>query len=430
MGWRRIGLVVLVLLLFLLLIPTWWSPSTDGPPAAPPGSTGDNQHPGPALAGIADPRGAGLPRDELAGIPAEGGPRRSGPPDLGPGLGSGLGLEEPKGKRWLTGRLVGADGKPLAGVSVRLEPELATRVVTKKNRKTGVVERVLELIPHFGHAVVGRCGRTMESNVLVATTDGDGRFSVPAPGGAGDYRVVFSPPREPREILHRTRRHRFTPGHQTRLGEVRLPAGGTLEGRVTDFEGRAVPGAAVSYWPEAWGRTREELLPPGEAPVDRVEIRARMMGGGGGGLGSVTTDAEGRFRIPSVPPGTHLVMAQAPGSRKVVTIEGIRVHDREEVSGLRLVVEGTRPPLIAGRVFDAETGKPIRASVRLRSGSGGWQMCRIRSDGRFIVGELSPDEYWIHVFAPGHEKKEFGPYRLSSGQRLEGLELKLDPKPE
>jgi len=427
---RRRILLVGVLLLVLLLLVTWWSPGTDVAPESPPpdvAAGGDSEPDTLVLTGGGglDEEFDGVPLDKVVTLDRNPLPPRVG---IGPLMGEG----RAKRRVWLTGELTGSDGKPLPGVVIRLVPELMARVVTRKHLRSGEMRRMLEIVAGRMQTVVHRAGRIMIEGTAVGKTDAHGRFEIPAPPATGNYRVTFHPAgkKQKSEILLRTGRYRFAPGDEGSLGVLRRPAGGTLSGVVVDTAGQAVGGTTVSYWPDAWGQTMEDLLPPGSAPVEGLTHRARKISSSPMGIGAVDADEEGRFTIRDVVPGTHTLQARVPGVRACVSHGGVRVNEGEAVAGLRIVVDRAQPPLIAGRVLDDDTGKPIQAQMRLQWESRSSSFCFCRPDGSFIAAALPPGDYWVHARKDGYVARSFGPYTLAAGQRLTGLELRLSPKDE
>jgi len=332
---------------------------------------------------------------------------------------------------WLRGVLTGPDGQPLAGVTIRLEREFDVVVTTGRDAHTGEVRRVLEVRAGQRTHLVYRGGRVMAEGVAVGKTDANGRFEIPAPAAAGDYRVSFHDAAggDASEILLRTGVYRFTPGDEGELGTLRRPRGGTIHGEVVDETGGAVAGALVSYWPDRYGRAGRELLPPGEAPVG-----SWMVQGGVGmtvhryGLGRVRTDGEGRFVLRDVIPGPCSVRVLVPGAPREAVREGIDVHEAEEIYDVRVIAERARPPLLAGRVVDEATGEPVRARIRLRWSTSTSPFHSCRPDGSFLIGELAPGDYRLVVGATGYREVESGPYRLGAADRVTGIEIRMTPR--
>jgi large repetitive protein len=113
-------------------------------------------------------------------------------------------------------------------------------------------------------------------------------------------------------------------------------------------------------------------------------------------------DADGRFRLERVPPGSYVLSATAPGygARRAEIVVGgrQRVADLGDValeSGL----------VIRGHVREA-TGTPVAearvSAFRDRSMGEDRGEARTSADGTFAVGGLRAGPYRLTVFAPGH----------------------------
>ncbi|MHC4470972.1 MAG: hypothetical protein ACYS99_08405, partial [Planctomycetota bacterium] len=260
----RRRLLAAALLLLLLALALFW-----------PGDDEADLPPGP-------PEGAVAPADERTGVRPLSDPRSPGTASEGrttEGRGEApvppdgvelpefdkAGPEEEERPVWLTGHLTDADGAPLAEIAVHLVPELRREVVREPRRTLRI--RTAEKGPR----IVFAFGRITVEGRRVATTDADGRFEVPAPRAAGRYRLAFHRPRwGVLGTIHRTGEHEYVSGRTVRLGEVTVLRGGTIHGVVLDEDGKPLPGAEVSYWPDALGIPRDDLLPPGEPPVESI----------------------------------------------------------------------------------------------------------------------------------------------------------------
>jgi len=200
---------------------------------------------------------------------------------------------------------------------------------------------------------------------------------------------------------------------------------------VVDGAGDPVEGATVTYWPESYGRTPDSFQKPGQAPAVRVTVHGTSLDSHRFGLGRVETDGEGRFTLRDVIPGTNSLFAVARGTTTVATLEGQHVNEGEEVDGVRIVAARADPPLLAGRVVDEVTGKPVNALIRVSADwvvIGRFQWCR--EDGSFLIGGLPASKVRLVVRAEGYKTTDFGPYSFEPDERRTGLELRLPPLPK
>ena len=159
--------------------------------------------------------------------------------------------------------------------------------------------------------------------------------------------------------------------------EIALSKGGTIQGQVVEAQGGA--------------------------PVPEATVRAELSGGGGGprrmprfmggGDDEVMTDAEGRFELSGLAPGTWTVTASHPEwSESTVTVE---LEDAPATADLRLGRGGTIGGLVVagGRpVGGAEVGLAEAGDAGMR-GFGGGQSSLTGEDGRFRFERLAPGRY-------------------------------------
>lgn len=142
---------------------------------------------------------------------------------------------------------------------------------------------------------------------------------------------------------------------------ARLLPSGTLEGTVTDALRRPVKGARVRF-----------------APLGRDAVAPQP----------IATDAEGRFRIDSVPIGTYAVTAaHAPGS---AASEEARVRiGQGSTHEVRLVLPAEPRVPVRGFVV-TPTGDPV-SGVQVLTHDGDGAMATTRHDGGFTLGSFEPE---------------------------------------
>ncbi|MCA8977171.1 MAG: carboxypeptidase regulatory-like domain-containing protein, partial [Planctomycetes bacterium] len=160
---------------------------------------------------------------------------------------------------------------------------------------------------------------------------------------------------------------------------VRLETGAALEGRATDANGAPVVGGFVSYRSTAWFPARGDFH----------DLRGPAWSHYGAG-----TDADGRYRIDCITPGTLRLLAQKN-----------RLEVRGEVEALATATARWDPVLapieIRGRVVDqrgeALAGVAVTASPP--RGKGNMAMAKTDADGRFVCGTLAPVPYVLAFHA-------------------------------
>jgi protocatechuate 3,4-dioxygenase beta subunit len=196
-------------------------------------------------------------------------------------------------------------------------------------------------------------------------------------------------------------------GDSTAL-EVRLSEGGVVGGRVTGPGGTPVAGAKV------------------RVSAQRSPGAMGGFGGFGGGPGRLeaTTDAEGLWRVASVPPGTASISVQAQGF-----VDGVR-SDLSVAAGTETRADLSLEPgrSISGVVRDT-AGAPVEgARIMLRPAEGApesrmWMPSMSATDGKglFKVDGLAAGTFTVTVTAPGHPPATIP----SVAAGTEGLEVRM-----
>lgn len=300
----------------------------------------------------------------------------------------------------LTGRLVEADGAPVAGkelVLVELDFDEVRRAVSLVRRDAPVPRPVLD--------------RTV--------SDAEGRFALHGARASALHAITGTPnsPRIPVRVVAEP----LQPGETRDLGDVVLPAGGRLAGQVVDAAGRPVAGARVRVGPLPVqlleigaadlrpdgllcigdGDLRQVLAPPAWA----LRLEERL------GLGRSTTDAHGTFVLDDLAVGAQTVVVDAPGRvsayREVVVgpeenapVQVVLATGRH-VSGE--VLRGDGDPAAGIEVFVGvgAGSSPVAVLRRIgRTGGDGRFACSGMSEGNVIVAaRRAPTSPWTVVTA-------------------------------
>jgi RNA polymerase sigma factor (sigma-70 family) len=258
----------------------------------------------------------------------------------------------------LRGRVLDLQGKPAAGVAVRvhalyapLKGDLTDFVTTVKDKQ--------EIYPAINEGMVslsgGWMGRDVGTLFAPVKTDAAGRFEVP---GVGRERVVelrFEAPLiATTDVFVMTR-----PGATLRLPGYRqyMPrttmltlhgngfdhvagAGKPVVGVVRDHEtGKPIPGAVVTSFQRA-----------GDPISFRTDLRT-------------VADKEGRFRLLGMPKGEGNVIRAGPREGAPYLAVTRRVGDTPGLDAVTVDVQLKRGVWINGRVIDQVTRRPVHAQI-------------------------------------------------------------------
>ena len=260
------------------------------------------------------------------------------------------------------GRLVDLEGRPLPGVTLRVESVMHPDVqlllqAFQENSKDRYYEAV------NATSVGGGITRSQLHQLFPpVTTDADGRFEL---SGIGNDQLVAL-------TIH-------APG---------------VESRVIHVLGRSMKPASVPHWPGStgskdvfYGWNVAHAVGPsipvegvvkdfdtGEPVANAVVYVDRFFGEGSGadeGLLRLdtrhlrtTTDAQGRFRIDGMPPGIgHVLVAQPPKDEPYFTAQQSITLDAATSGVASVEIPVKQGIWIEGRVTDKNSGEPVRAYV-------------------------------------------------------------------
>jgi RNA polymerase sigma factor (sigma-70 family) len=235
---------------------------------------------------------------------AGGSPARPGPSD-----------KEPRA----TGRVLGADGKPLGGASV-----------------------VLLGLPRTEHTRL----RVLNKEILGSTrADADGRFRLPVPHKARtQYEQLYALAGHPGHGLVWEPLRLDAPGAETVL---RLPPEKVIRGRLLDLQGqpaagvRVVVGWAGTVRPDSGKSTRLGALPRDRFPP---------------WPGPVTTGADGRFVLRGVNP-EHEGYLHFEGERFAFQWQALKPEKGQRVQEVNLSLAPAQ--IVEGVITAVDTGKPV-----------------------------------------------------------------------
>jgi hypothetical protein len=277
---------------------------------------------------------------------------------------------DPDNTMTVTGRLQGADGKPIAGGEVALVAEVWCRS-----------ERPLGTHLHCGLPITFRVTGPFRS-------DGQGRFRATAAVG-------------PARPAHAVYAHAAAASHgraTVNLAKwarqdivIKLDREHVVRGRLIDTQGQPAAGATVRpIMFSVMGTTRETLIPTEPVPPYALPL-----------LPAVTADDKGRFLIKGL------------GKEKVwleVTHEHFATQRLQPEPSPRADAKDTPFSLVAahvveGRVTYSQNGRPAAgARVIAHTGFDGVVQCATDLDGRYSLNPLPGDSFTLRVFPPDGER--------------------------
>ncbi len=271
-------------------------------------------------------------------------------------------------------------------------------VASLRSQTSATVEAVLQggesspdvmLVLAEGATIRGTVAGLAENargNVMVSANGPEEYFANTRTGGDGSFELTGAPkgPISLRasagdfgsSMRSATAQVVIAEGQTEATAEIVFESGFRVEGQVTRG-GRPVTDAMVSAMPE----------------------------GGPGRMASDRTDETGSFTLEGLQEGNYTFMASSMGG-------GAPIRKTAKVAGDMTVDLEAPPAKIAGRIVEAESGRPLgEAQVRLEQGGGGGggggplAMMAAESDssGRFTLENLEPRAYRLSVTKPAYQ---------------------------
>jgi protocatechuate 3,4-dioxygenase beta subunit len=295
------------------------------------------------------------------------------------------------------GAVTGADGAPLSGIAVYAQVPIGDN----------------DWFP------AGQPTQTNASGRYTLTAPANEPFGVTFADDTGTYAA------EGFNVLGTgtsMRRLTVAPGATLRNVNARLLRMGSISGRVTDAAGNPLAGIAVNL----------AGLPTG---------------------GASTTDANGRYTYPAVPPGTYQIwFGDAEGRWILEWYDNVHylIDDARPTSlvlgdGTRLSrvdARLSRPGRISGRVLDYR-GQPADAWALATlagspAGTAGVSAGEVQDDGSYVLGGLAPGRYRIRFiprlpalapiyFGQTHEVAQSTAVAITDGGVVTGINGTLGP---
>lgn len=281
-----------------------------------------------------------------------------------------LGTDDPDHTMAVTGRLLDADGEPVADGRIALVAEVWCRT-----------ERPIGSYHHGGLPLSRRVTRPFR-------TDDAGRFRAEAP--VGPARPAWDVCAFGLAEGHGLARIKLDASAPTQDVTLRLEREHVVRGRLIDTQGQPVAGASVRpILVSSMGTTRETLVPLGQIPPYAFPF-----------VPEATTDDKGRFLIRGL--GKEKVWLECNHERIAPQRVNAETSPRDKAldAGFSMVA----PRIVEGRVTQGDTGRPaagcrIVVQTRFNNISEG----QTDEDGRYAVKLYPGDPAWLTVFPPEGE---------------------------
>lgn len=137
-----------------------------------------------------------------------------------------------------------------------------------------------------------------------------------------------------------------------------------------------------------------------------------------GGEKSASTNAEGRYELNDLPPGTYKVYCQATGYQSTAK-ENVTVTSGQATE-VNFQLSPTPQPKgrLAGTVRNA-ANEPLHGAQVKAVLSGGNQSATTNAEGRYELNELAPGTYRVYCLATGYQSTVKENVTVTSGQTTE-----------
>jgi protocatechuate 3,4-dioxygenase beta subunit len=257
----------------------------------------------------------------------------------------------------IEGRIVSTEGKPLAGVSVRIMGVGKTR----QERLDDFLAAWKQKDPRATNKAFGQLSQQMflsrHEKSSQAVTDKDGRFRLQ---GAGVERMVLVRLRAPGLTpapLFVVNRAGFDPTAWNKAARDNIPP----EARQSDHP-PLLYGPKIEYVAAA-GRRIEGTVREADSgkPVPGYRITIEIPNGFD--INAVS-DKEGKYKLLGVPKMKEYMLFAHPPAKSAWLPTAARGADAEGLRALQVDFTVARGIIVSGRVLDRSTGKGVRAGVR------------------------------------------------------------------
>jgi len=251
----------------------------------------------------------------------------------------------------IEGRILNTEGKPLAGIRIRvLEINALSR---------GRLDDFLTAWQQ-GYWVMAMGQMSflypppLES---VKITDKEGRFRITGVGSERLVRLRLSGPGVSQDVLHVITRAGFDPAAVNKAALGRIPVQLRLPGQPPQLYG-----PTITYVASAGRRIEGTVREAGSGkPVAGITIDCVF--GFGAGVYAVS-DKDGHYKLEGVPKMKQYLLTARPPRGSSWLATGARRDDEEGVRPFRIDFTVARGIVVSGRLIDRATGKGVRGSIR------------------------------------------------------------------
>ncbi len=332
----------------------------------------------------------------------------------------------------IAGRIVDADGEPVAEATIRAIPgghraisDEGGRFELADLRPGEILDLRVDLEGFARRRLAGVAAPTLEPLAIVLERAGEvaGRVAdINGYGIAGVEVSVLVGGRRP--VTSRSDDDGsfavagVTPGAATvlatadgyrpaRLTGVEVPAGSTV--------------AEVELVLEAGAAVVGQVLRLDATPVDSVRVSARDPSASGAAFDTATTDAKGRYQLSGLPPGRHLLVAERGAAR---VAEEVELFAGDNQIDLRLPARGTE---VSGWVLNATAAPVAGARVELIVARGGATLtAETDAGGSFLFPEVDDGAWLLAARKAGRGSGRRGQSIEVRGLPVVGLEIRLE----
>jgi RNA polymerase sigma factor (sigma-70 family) len=252
------------------------------------------------------------------------------------------------------GRVVTTEGKPLAGLQVKVAVVFPRSPSDLGDFLTGWKQEWQLAHPRWMQEALYLPGR---KGWLTTETDKDGRFEIRGVGADRVAVLLVKGPAVSQGMLYVVNREGFDAAPYNRAARERDTAQGRMPGNVP-----VLYPPTFEYVTAATRRIEGTVHEAGTGkPVAGISISVGT--GYNNGVNAVT-DAQGRYALVGLPKMKEYRLIAEPRANDPWLRRVVALADTEGFQPIRLDFELTRGIVITGRVIDRATGKGVRGGVR------------------------------------------------------------------